>query len=154
VGSSTAIGSPTTVVEASELSVPAILEGIRHGRVFIDLTGSHDKVIDLEASDSTSDQKNTAERVQMGGTLRAAAGDPVAFRVRVDECQGAMVHIIVDGRKSADIGPLAIGSGSEALQFQWKAEDGRHWIRAEVRDANGSLMLVSNPIYISDGAPR
>ena len=23
-----------------------------------------------------------------------------------------------------------------------------HWLRAEVRDANGSLMLISNPIYI------
>jgi hypothetical protein len=43
------IGWPTTVVEAEELSVPAILNGIRAGRTFVDLTASHDKVVDFEA---------------------------------------------------------------------------------------------------------
>jgi hypothetical protein len=43
------IGWPTTVVEADELSVAAILKGIRAGRTFVDLTASHDKEIDIEA---------------------------------------------------------------------------------------------------------
>ena len=34
------IGSPTTVVYAAELSTPAILDGIRAGHVFIDVTGT------------------------------------------------------------------------------------------------------------------
>ena len=29
--------------------MPAILNGIRHGRTFIDLTGSRDKMLDFEA---------------------------------------------------------------------------------------------------------
>ena len=63
-----AIGSPTTVVEAKDLSVAAILEGIREGRVFVDLTGSRDKMIDIEAHDSALPRQ---ENTRMGGVLHA-----------------------------------------------------------------------------------
>ena len=59
-----AIGWPTTAIEADELSVPAILKGIRAGRTFIDLTASRDKMVDFEADAQGS-------TVKMGGTLRA-----------------------------------------------------------------------------------
>ena len=149
VGSPTAIGSPTTVVEASELSVPAILEGIRRGRAFIDLTGSRDKMIDIEASGSASGKAS----VKMGDGLHAEAEESLTFRILVEGCQGATVHIFVDGRKQPNAGPLAIASSRETLPFVWKSDGGRHWVRAEVRDANGNLMLLSNPIYIME-APR
>lgn len=68
-GTPGAIGWPTTVVEANELSVPAILDGIRRGRVFIDLTGSRDKVIDMEAR-SDGDSKWTP----MGSAIQASTG--------------------------------------------------------------------------------
>jgi len=41
-------------VHASELSVHGILDAIRAGHVCIDLTASHDKVIDLQANDGAS----------------------------------------------------------------------------------------------------
>ena len=145
VGSGTAIGSPTTVIEAEQLSVPAILDGIRHGRVFIDLTGSRDKVIDMEAGNSKSNNKSA----RMGAALEAADGDSITFKVHVEGCQGAMIHIIVDGRKSQAIGPLAIGSSKQDLDFSWKNDGERHWIRTEVRNTSGELMLLSNPIYIT-----
>jgi hypothetical protein len=149
--SGTAIGSPTTVVEASELSVAGILDGIRRGRVFIDLTGSQDKVIDLEASASTAGNQSA----RMGDTLEAAADVPIAFKVHVEGCQGAVVHILVDGNKSPDVGPLAVGSARDDLQFTWKNQGGdRHWVHAEVRDVNGNLMLLSNPIYITPSSGR
>lgn len=143
VGSGTAIGSPTTAVEADQLSVSAILNGIRRGRVFIDLTGSRDKLIDMEAGDSN-------KSARMGGVLEAVAGDPLKFKIHVEGCQGAMVHVVLDGRKSRNIDPLAIGSSKQDLNFSWKNDGGRHWIRAEVRNTNGELMLLSNPIYITD----
>ncbi|HEV2173449.1 MAG TPA: CehA/McbA family metallohydrolase, partial [Nitrospira sp.] len=142
VGSATAIGSPTTVIEADQLSVSAIFDGIRRGRVFIDLTGSRDKVIDMEAGDSNNSAR-------MGGALEAVAGDSIAFRVHVEACQGAMLHVLLDGRESQTIGPLAIGSNKQDLDFSWKNDGGRHWLRAEVRNANGGLMLLSNPIYVT-----
>src|SRR6202453_2722128 len=60
-----AIGWPATAVEADELSVPAILDGIRAGRTFIDLTGSRDKMLDFEAEADGASAK-------MGGTLHTA----------------------------------------------------------------------------------
>ena len=57
-----AIGWPATAVEADELSVPAILNGIRAGRTFIDLTASRDKMLDFEAEAEGASAK-------MGGTL-------------------------------------------------------------------------------------
>jgi hypothetical protein len=144
-GTPGSIGWPTTVVEASELSVAAILDGIRHGRAFIDLTASHDKVIDLEASDETSGKENW---IPMGQVITAATNEPLDFRINLVACPRATVHLFLDGRESPSLEPLPTSAGSEALSFRWKSDGGTHWLRAEVRDANGSLMLISNPIYI------
>jgi hypothetical protein len=51
-----------------------------------------------------------------------------------------------DARRK-DIGRT--GAGDESPSFQWTSDGHAHWLRAEVRDANGSLMLVSNPVYIN-----
>jgi hypothetical protein len=140
-GAPSAIGWPTTVVEAKDLSVPSILDGIRHGRVFIDLTASHDKLIDIEASDTKS-------AARMGGTLQAASGDPIAFQIHLASCPRSSVHLFLDGAETPSLTPLASSFGDETLPFQWTSDGHAHWLRAEVRDSNGSLMLVSNPIYI------
>jgi hypothetical protein len=67
------VGSPTTVVYASELSTPAILAGIRAGHVFLDLTGSRGRLLEVTASDA-------AGTAQMGDLLAAAKGSQVSFR--------------------------------------------------------------------------
>ncbi|HEX4283670.1 MAG TPA: CehA/McbA family metallohydrolase [Terracidiphilus sp.] len=146
-GVSGAIGWPTTVVEASDLSVPAILDGIRDGRVFIDLTGSHDKVVDLAARDTGH---NSAENqwTPMGSVLEAKTDDSLEFRVTLAACPRSTVHVFLDGHETPALAPLRSESGTEDLSFRWSTDAGPHWLRAEVRDANGSLMLVSNPIYI------
>lgn len=144
-GTRGAIGWPTTVVQASELSVPAILDAIRRGRAFIDLTASHDKVVDIEASTAPG----SASWVAMGGTIDARAGAPVSFRIKLAACAGSKVHLFLDGKETSSLPPLTAATGDEVLPFQWDSDGGRHWVRAEVRDSNDSLMLVSNPIYIN-----
>jgi hypothetical protein len=143
-----AIGWPETVVEAKELSVPAILDGLRSGRVFIDLTGSHDRVIDIEARDSAVQEKQSGDWTPMGETLEVASGDAISFRVHVAGCPLARVHLFLDGRETPSLPALATGASKDPLPFSWTADGASHSIRAEVRDSNGSLMLVSNPIYI------
>jgi hypothetical protein len=142
-GTPGAIGWPTTVVEATSLSVPAILDGIRHGRVFIDLTASHDRIIDMEAHHVQRD--HTA---RMGETLQATSGDPIAFQIHLAACPRSTVHLFLDGAETSQIPPLRSTIGNETLQFQWTSDGHAHWLRAEVRDSNGSLALLSNPIYI------
>jgi hypothetical protein len=141
-----AIGSPTTVVEAKDLSVAAILDGIREGRVFVDLTGSRDKIIDIEAHDSSLSQQ---EGTRMGGVLHAPAGHSIAFLVRVAACPRSTIHLFLDGEATPALAPLSTSIGDENLPFTFTSDGRSHWLRAEVRDSNGSLTLVSNPVYIN-----
>ncbi|HEU5458680.1 MAG TPA: CehA/McbA family metallohydrolase [Terracidiphilus sp.] len=137
-----AIGRPTTVVEATELSVPAILDGIRSGRVFVDLTSSHDKLIDLEATAGES-------HASMGGNLDEPAGAPVALSIHVAACAGDTLHLLLDGHEDPSLTPLAINSVDATLHARRTTDGARHFIRAEVRDAHGALLLLSNPVYIN-----
>jgi hypothetical protein len=143
-----AIGWPTTVVAANELSVPAILDGLKRGRVFVDLTGSHDKVVDLEARDAATGHADDPW-TPMGGILKASSGDSIAFRVHVVGCAHAVVHILYDGQETPALAPITSAAGDETLPFSSTSDGARHWIRLEVRDASGGLLLLSNPIYIN-----
>jgi hypothetical protein len=140
-GTPGAIGWPTTVVEANDLSVSSILDGIRHGRVFIDLTASHDRVIDMEA-------QNGDNTVRMGGTLQASSGEAIAFNIHVENCPRSTIHLLLDGKESSALPPIPTQSGNESLPFRWTSDGHTHWLRAELRDSNDSLALVSNPIFI------
>jgi predicted metal-dependent phosphoesterase TrpH len=142
VGASSAIGHPTTVVEATELSVPAILKGIRQGRVFVDLTSSPDKVLDLNATAGS----NVA---QMGGDLSASSGEAVQLKAHVAVCSGDEVHFLLDGHESPDIAAIPVSGSDETLSANWSSDGKRHWIRAEVRDQQGKLLVLGNPVYIN-----
>jgi hypothetical protein len=144
-----AVGWPTTAVEASELSVSAILDGIRRGRVFIDLTASRDKLLDIDAED-TSAPKSDTSHAQMGGSLDAPSGHSILFHVRVTACQACAIHLFLDGKESPALPGTAVNSSSESLPFRWASDGHRHWMRVEVRDTEGRLALVSNPVYIND----
>jgi len=135
------IGWPTTAVEASELSVPAILNGIRAGRTFVDLTASHDKVVDFEADSGSS-------HARMGETLYFAGPAPIHVEVHTAGCAGSAAHLLVDGAESP-APPMPVDSTSDPVGFATTLEAGRHWLRIEVRDAKGSLQLVSSPIYVN-----
>ncbi len=145
-GETGAVGWPTTVVEATGLSVPAILDGIRHGRAFIDLTASRNKILDLEARDTTAGAKDWTP---MGGTLRAPQGHSIAIRVHITGSPDSEVHLFLDGLETNSLPELHSESGSEILPTEWTGDGQCHWLRAEVRDAKGALLLLSNPIYIN-----
>jgi hypothetical protein len=145
-GEAGAIGWPTTVANASELSVSAILDAIRRGRVFIDLTASRDKIVDLEARDTAA---GAEEWTPMGSALSAPQNHSIAFRIHLEGCQDTVVHLFVDGSETAGLPPLQSRTGSEVLSFQWTSDGRQHWLRAEVRDTKGALQLLSNPIYIN-----
>ena len=135
------VGRPTTVVYAAELSTPAILAGIRSGRVFIDLTGSRDRILDVRA-------ESGASSAAMGGGLRAAKGDNVSLSAEVAACPGATLTWTLDGSASPLLPPQSIDSAEETLHAAWKSDGLRHWILAEVRDSQDRLLLLGNPIYL------
>jgi len=136
------IGWPTTVVEADNLSVPAILNGIRAGRTFVDLTASHDKAIDFEADANGS-------HARMGETINDASGEPVRIQVHTIACAGSTVHVLLDGVESKTVAPIAITGDVATVAADITPGSGRHWLRLELHDSKDILELITSPIYIN-----
>jgi hypothetical protein len=138
-----AIGSPTTVVYMQELSVHGFLAGIRSGRVFIDVEGTRDRLLDLSAS--AGDQ-----HAEMGQTLRPRSGEEVRFAVELKGVPRGAVQLVIDGQ--AETGFRATFDESHPVAIaRWRSDGRAHWIRAEVRDGQGRLVLIGNPIYVATG---
>lgn len=135
------VGNPTTVVYADNLSTPAILAGIRAGRVFIDLTGSRDRMIGLTATCA-------GETAHMGGLLRAPSGAEVSFEANVENIARAKVEFIEDG-KPLDPQPSPVASAAQALHASWTSDGRRHWFLAQVTGPDGKLWLLGNPVYVN-----
>ena len=136
------IGSPTTVVYAAELSTPAILDGIRVGHVFIDVAGTHDRLLEVTAHVG-------ARIVHAGDTLSAAAGDQVEFSAHVAAAAGGTLHWVEDDQ---DVAPAAAISTADSTQtLPWTSDGRRHWFRAQVAGPDGKLWLIGNPIYVNWG---
>jgi len=136
------IGSPTTVVYARELSAPAILDGIRAGHVFIDVAGTHDRI--LEATALAGNQTAHA-----GDMLNAAQGESIDFEVRLTAADGGIVHWIEDGQEVTSPTGAKASSADQKLALSWVSDGRRHWFRAQVTGPDGKLWLLGNPVYIN-----
>src|SRR5882757_1505557 len=136
------IGHPTTVVHAQELSVHGILNAIRAGHVCIDLTASHDKVIDLQANDGAS-------HAVMGEQLTAARNDRVTLTAHVTGSSGSTLRWLLNGNVISTLPPQSLSGYSADETAGWISDGQRHWLRAEVRTSDGTLQLLSNPIFFN-----
>jgi hypothetical protein len=136
------VGSPTTVVYTAELSTPAILDGIRAGHVFIDVAGTHDRLLEVTAHDG-------ARTVHAGDLLSAATGDQLNFSAHVTAATGGTLHWIEDGQDVAPSAVAAISNADSTQSLPWTSDGHRHWFRAQVAGPDGKLWLIGNPIYVN-----
>ena len=139
-----ALGAPTTVVHAEALSMPAVLDGIREGRVFVDVQGSRDRAMTWEAIAG-------AARAVMGQSLPVAAGAEATFVLGATSVGGASAELIVDGRV-VERRRIPADGPAQTLRFTWRGDGGRHWVRVNVRGSDGRLWLLGNPIYVEPPA--
>lgn len=130
-----AVGHPTTVVYADELSERAILDGVRAGHVFVDLDGTVDRGIEFSA-------KTGSETATMGDNLKAPEGQDVQFTLRMLNLQGAYPEIVHDELKT-------INFGEEMTSFDYHSDGKRHWFRVNVRSTDGRMLILGNPIYVN-----
>ena len=137
-----ALGSPTTVVYARELSQVALLEAIRAGHVFIDVAGSGERTLEFSA-------RAGARQAMMGDALAAPAGTAVRFEVKVGKVAGATIEVIMDGRPVPLLARPQVEGDAVRRDFAWTSDGARHWVRIDVRDAAGKLVLLGNPIYLN-----
>jgi hypothetical protein len=106
------------------------------------LTASHDTVIDLQASDD-------AAHAAMGERLTAARNDRVALGVHVTGSAGSTLRWLLDGKIVFSLPPQPLTRDSADETASWTSDGQRHWIRAEVRAADGRLQLLANPIFLN-----
>jgi hypothetical protein len=119
------------VVYADALTEVAILDGVRHGYSYLSSSPA------LEFTGRSS----SAQTAHMGDIL---LGDDCEVSVRWQQCRaGDRVRLIVDGQVKEEL------VAEEKGEHSWKL-DGRekHWCAIEVRDQEGSLRAVTNPIFI------
>lgn len=148
------MGKPATVVWSDNSGDAAILAGVRSGRVFLDVGNVKDRLIDIEAriGDAVT---------PMGGQLRLAPGADAALFVTVagvtdaDGRQGVVtfvsggLDVMQPAMLAADMQSTDMHSTERpSAHFSLKKDAQHGWIRADVRDASGRLLLLSNPIFV------
>jgi PHP-associated len=133
------VGHPQTVVRAERLAQAEVVAAIRAGRCW--LAASAQVELDLLAV--------AGGRVAgIGEHLPGGEGEPVRVRLRVAGAPGAVVTL--HGQEGAvHAAPL-----DRAGRLEWEARLGTApWLRAEVRQADGALVALTNPIWLGP-APR
>ena len=135
-----AVGRPTTVVYAANLSEQAVLEGIREGHVFVDVLGSPDRAIEFTAA--TGEQK-----AAMGDAMKAPSGTKVHFALTMVNLAGAHAEEVRDG-VAKPLGDMVKGA-RETQEFDEVSDGGRHWVRVNVRGEDGKLLVLGNPVYLN-----
>lgn len=137
-----AVGHPTTVVYAQNLSEVEILKAIRAGHAFIDLEGTADRTLEFSARAGASD-------ASMGDAISAPSGQMVHFTLKMLALQDAHPEIIRDGDRTTLVDAAPIQSKEEVRSFDYPSDGKRHWLRVNVRSADGTLLVVGNPVYLN-----
>ena len=137
-----AIGHPTTVIYAANLSENAILDAIRAGHVFVDAQGSKDRAIEFTAKTATG-------AASMGDEIQSSAGQQVRFTLKMIALAGDHPEIILDGQPATLLDASAIKQNEETRTFDYQSDGKRHWLRVNIRSQSGALLIVGNPIYLN-----
>ncbi len=137
-----AVGHPTTVIYAANLSENAILDAIRAGHVFVDTQGAKDRVIEFTAKTATS-------TASMGDEIQSPAGQQIHFTLKMIALAGDHPEIILDGQSTALLNASPVKQNEEIRSFDYQSDGKRHWLRVNVRSEDGAMLIVGNPIYLN-----
>lgn len=137
-----AIGVPTTVVRADNLSQDAILTAIRAGHAFVDTQGTADRMLEVTA-------KQGRLAAAMGDTLDAPKGSLVRLHVRVAKATGGQVVFRSDDPNLVPSQPTPIDADEFTVDVAVGVDGKPHWIRADVVGPDGALWLLGNPVYLA-----
>ena len=134
------VGTPTTVVYARDLSQIAILDGVRSGRVFVDLAGRPGTSVDLSATAGESS-------AVMGGRLQVAEDQEVHLTIAVSGVAGGRVELVSGTAGLSGLTDLSITTNEENIELSFKKSELKNWIRVNIRNLYGDIVLISNPIF-------
>ncbi len=145
------LGTPTTWVWAEELSIPALMEGIRAGRVFIS-EGPEGPRLELIAEAGS-------RQATMGEAIPVTPGNPIRLICRVWGGEGSLLRL-VSARRVLE---AEIGAETFVREWEIEVEDDRYF-RPEVIEPPeeplekepGALIAraLGNPVYITSESKR
>jgi predicted metal-dependent phosphoesterase TrpH len=132
-----AVGIPTTVIEADKLSEAALLAGIRAGRVYIKTRGPEGPDIHFSVP---------ASQAAMGDVVKLPAhSGQVRFRLSIERGKDQRVDVIRNGQIVAGVLSQPIALNTATLEFDLQVSRG-DWVRVSLRDAAG-ITVIANPVY-------
>ena len=129
-----------THIYAEVLSRDALLDGLRRGRAFL----TSGPKLGLSARDASG------EAAIMGDRL---TDPPFACHVRWQDCPAGSTLSLIGGRASEKGGFRTVATqpsdGEGEHSWAVTARDAVSWIIAEVRDDDGALLAVTNPLFLT-----
>ncbi len=135
------LGVPHSVVRADELTAEAVLAALRVGHS--SMTSSAGIELDFVVSAGN-------KAAGMGDRLRCA-GQPITVLAEIRGTQSGRVALVTP-RGEVHRAPLS-SQGSTRIEWTTTADDSTY-ICLEVRDAQGFMLALSNPVFIDRGSPR
>jgi len=130
------VGKPATVVHAGGLSAQSIIAGVKSGRVFIDAADLADATLDIRA-------EGAGRTAMMGGELVLSGADAANVHVTTTNLPaGAAVELATFGLDVVQV------QNEPVYRVVFTDGAARGWVRANVRDASGKLLLLGNPVYL------
>ncbi len=141
------IGQPTTHIAANDLSQAALLNGIRQGHVY--LTGeAAQPVINFEAEAATG--KHRARSIS-GDEIRLSTPSTIRFFINTEAAPpDATISLISNGNVIRRL-TSAADAHPQAVEIECRRNS---YFRLEVRDKTGTMLALTNPIYIKVGTGR
>jgi hypothetical protein len=70
--------------------------------------------------------------------------DFIHLKVYATARAGSVVHLLVDGEEIGAVPKISVDSPNFNRTASFTAGEGRHWLRVEVRDGDGTLQLMSS----------
>ena len=136
------VGSPQTAVHAHELSVPAIVDGLRRGRSYV--VRSSGVACELTASCAGG---GAAHAAGPGQTLRVPPQTAVTVTAVISGAPGTNAVLVTAAGRA---GRAAVTSGRARLQ--WELNASARFVRLEVREAQrgrpGAMIALTNPVWL------
>jgi hypothetical protein len=121
------------VVYAEALTEQAVLEGVRRGHLYMS-SGPEVRFTGISS---------TGQTAMIGDML---GGEDHMLNLQWTGCEtGDVIHFVVDGETREAF--AAEPSGTQSWQLQ-----GNHWCLIEIRNAEGHMRVLTNPIYIRTAA--
>ncbi len=127
-----AIGSPTTLVLADELSEAAILDGIRRGRTIVQLRGPDDPMVELRiGSAELGDQVDGVETAELDVDVTGGAG--------------TFLQLWRDGEKIAQ---AEVTADAFSHRFEDRPGAAQRRYRVELVNGGNQRLVVTSHIYV------